>query len=119
MMGMRNRASRSRSFISPFTSATSCALGRAVSVKIVSTRSANDSAPGGKVLRSVRSLPCVGPRALISGVMSCCIVSCTVSSMAPYAANTLKQSVNRPIQCEEKSCLLVQKLWNLRRQREE
>lgn len=83
MIGMRNRASRSRSVISPFTSDTSWALGRPVSVKIVSTRRASVSAPGGKVLSRARSLAWEEPSARISGVMSCCIVSCTLSSMPP------------------------------------
>lgn len=91
MMGMRNRASRSRSLTRLLTNATSCALGRPCSVKMVSTRSASDSLPGGNVRSSVRSFPCVDPSARMSGVMSCWMVSCTETSMPPYAANILIQ----------------------------
>lgn len=69
IIGMRNRASKSRSVIRLLTKATSVALGRPFSVKIVSTRNARVSAPGGKVRSNVSNLPCVGPKERMSAVM--------------------------------------------------
>lgn len=119
MIGMRKRASRSRSEIRPLTSATSCVLGLPCSVNMVSTRRASDSAPGGHVRMSVRSFPLFDPSDLIKAVIRLCIASCTVTSIWLYDAKILGRGSSAQTMNPAAFCSLVQELRNLYRQGKE
>ena len=81
MIGIRKRASRSRSLMRPLTKATSCVLGLPCSVKMVKTLSASDSEPGGQVRISVSNLPLLDPRDLMSAVIKSWTASWTEISI--------------------------------------
>lgn len=91
MIGIKNRASKSRSLIKALTKATSCELALPWSVKIASTRKASDSEPLGKLRIRVKSLPWFGPSERMRAVMSSWMACCTVESMCAYAAKILQR----------------------------